>query len=113
MKPEKESMIWIQLVRPIEVQKGDIVRFRVDHIWQYQPKNYHWTVTPLGKESDMIKLEIINPQPAKEGMILKILDIKETTKGRWTFKAELIEGLDPAAWDLINRAIQATKDQNV
>ncbi len=106
-------MLFLQLTRPIEVQKGDVVRFRIDYIRQYQPGNYQWVVTPLGKESDMIKLEIINPQPAKEGMILKILDIKETTKGRWTFRAELIEGLDSLTWDIISRAIQMTKEPHV
>ena len=98
-------MLFLQLTRPIEVQKGDVVKFRIDYIRQYQLGNYQWLVTPLGKESDMIKLEIINPQPAKKGMILKILDVKETSKGRWTFKAELIDSLDPVAWDLIHQAI--------
>ncbi|BAS31211.1 hypothetical protein [Dehalococcoides mccartyi] len=106
---EKDSMLWIQLTRPIDVQKGDILRLRVDNIRQYQPRNYQWLVTPLGKEEDTIKLEIVNPKPVKKGMILKILDMKEIRSGRWNCKAELIEALEPVTWDNIRQAIQAAK----
>ena len=105
-------MLWVQLTRPVNVKKGDIVRFRIDNLRQFQPGNYQWLVTPLGKGREITKLEITNPMPPKPGMIFKILDVKETAKG-CTLRAELIEGLDPAAWELINRAIQAVKDSHV
>ncbi|OBW62943.1 MAG: hypothetical protein A9183_00780 [Dehalococcoides mccartyi] len=106
---KKDSLLWIQLTRLIEVQKGDILRLRIDNTRQYQPGVYQWLVTPLEKEENMIKLVIVNPLPVKVGMILKVLDMKETKSGWWTCQAELVNALDPVAWDVINRAIEAAK----
>lgn len=68
MKPEKDYMLWIQLTHPISAKKGDILRIRIDNIRQYQPGNFQWLVTPLGKESNKIKLKTVNPPPANERM---------------------------------------------
>jgi hypothetical protein len=65
---KKDSLLWIQLTRPIDTQIGDILRLRIDNIRQYQPGNYQWLVTPLEKENRLINLKTINPPPAKEGM---------------------------------------------
>lgn len=110
---KKNDLLWIQLTRLIEVQKGDILRLRIDNTRQCKPGVYQWLVTPLGKEENMIKLVIVNPRTVKAGMILKILDMQKTKSGWWACQAELIEALDPVAWDVISRAIQAAKEKDV
>ncbi len=60
-------MIWIQLTRPINARKGDILILRINKIQQYKSGIYQWVVTPLGKKGNMDKPKAVNPPPAKEG----------------------------------------------